>query len=98
MRNALKMALAAIITICACAARADQIEYDPAKVSDSLKAIFQFGSSSTKQALNASLSQDLHTMLAMEAVAKTYRYLDAEEIAAKQKALKAEKAKSGKKG
>ncbi len=37
-------------------------------------------------------------MLAMEAVAKTYRYLDAEEIAAKQKALKAEKAKSGKKG
>ncbi|WP_047551588.1 type 4a pilus biogenesis protein PilO [Methylotenera sp. G11] len=40
-------------------------------------------------------------MLVMEAVAKTYRYLDAEEIAAKQKALKAEKeakAKSGKKG
>lgn len=37
-------------------------------------------------------------VLAMEAVAKTYRYLDAEEIAAKQKALKAEKAKSGKKG
>jgi len=41
------------------------------------------------------------SMLVMEAVAKTYRYLDAEEIAAKQKALKAEKAakaKSGKKG
>jgi len=37
-------------------------------------------------------------VLVMEAVAKTYRYLDAEEIAAKQKALKAEKAKSGKKG
>ncbi len=37
-------------------------------------------------------------ILVMEAVAKTYRYLDAEEIAAKQKALKAEKAKSGKKG
>lgn len=39
--------------------------------------------------------------LVMEAVAKTYRYLDADEIAAKQKALKAEKAakaKSGKKG
>ena len=36
--------------------------------------------------------------LVMEAEAKTYRYLDAEEIAAKQKALKAEKAKSGKKG
>ena len=28
-------------------------EYDPAKVSDSLKAIFQFGSAQTKQALNA---------------------------------------------
>lgn len=38
------------------------------------------------------------TMLVMEAVAKTYRYLDAQEIAVKQKALKAEKAKSGKKG
>jgi len=40
-------------------------------------------------------------VLVMEAVAKTYRYLDAEEIAVKQKALKAEKeakAKSGKKG
>ncbi len=34
------------------AARADQDEYDPAKVSDSLKAIFQFGSTATKQALN----------------------------------------------
>ena len=30
-----------------------QAEYDPAKVSDSLKAIFQFGSAQTKQALNA---------------------------------------------
>jgi TRAP transporter TAXI family solute receptor len=47
------MALAAIMTICAFAARADDTEYDPAKVSDSLKAIFQFGSTSTKQALNA---------------------------------------------
>ena len=37
-------------------------------------------------------------ILTMEAVAKTYRYLDADEIAEKQKALKAEKAKSGKKG
>ncbi len=40
-------------------------------------------------------------MLVMEAVAKTYRYLDAEEIAAKQKALKAAKdakTKSKKKG
>jgi TRAP-type uncharacterized transport system substrate-binding protein len=53
MRNALGMALAAIMTIYAFTARAEQTEYDPAKVSDSLKAIFQFGSTSTKQALNA---------------------------------------------
>src|SRR3954470_6674958 len=53
MRNALGMAVAAIMTICAFTARAEQTEYDPAKVSDSLKAIFQFGSTSTKQALNA---------------------------------------------
>lgn len=36
--------------------------------------------------------------LVMEAVAKTYRYLDPDEIAAKQKAAKAAKAKPGKKG
>jgi TRAP-type uncharacterized transport system substrate-binding protein len=35
------------------AARAAETEYDPAKVSESLKAIFQFGSVATKQALNA---------------------------------------------
>src|ERR1700761_238942 len=34
-------------------AKAAETETDPSKVSDSLKAIFQFGSSSTKQALNA---------------------------------------------
>ena len=33
-------------------AAAEETEYDPAKVSDSLKAIFQFGSAATKQALN----------------------------------------------
>jgi TRAP transporter TAXI family solute receptor len=38
---------------CGLSARADEAEYDPAKVSDSLKAIFQFGSAQTKQALNA---------------------------------------------
>lgn len=38
------------------------------------------------------------TILVMEAVAKTYRYLDADEIAAKQKAEKAAKSKSGGKG
>jgi TRAP transporter TAXI family solute receptor len=53
MRFALGMALAAMMMICGLPARAEQTEYDPAKVSDSLKAIFQFGSSSTKQALNA---------------------------------------------
>jgi len=35
------------------AARAEDTEYDPAKVSDSLKAIFQVGSADTKKALNA---------------------------------------------
>jgi TRAP-type uncharacterized transport system substrate-binding protein len=34
-------------------AHAEQIDYDPAKVSDSLRAIFQFGSVSTRKALNA---------------------------------------------
>ena len=33
--------------------RAEETEYDPAKVSESLKAIFQFGSAATKQSLNA---------------------------------------------
>jgi TRAP transporter TAXI family solute receptor len=55
MRYALRIALAAIMTICGFAASAQQqqTEYDPAKVSDSLRAIFQFGSVQTKQALNA---------------------------------------------
>jgi TRAP transporter TAXI family solute receptor len=35
------------------AARAEDTEYDPAKVSESLKAIFQVGSAETKKALNA---------------------------------------------
>ncbi len=38
---------------CGIAARAEEGVADPAKVSDSLKAIFQFGSAATKQALNA---------------------------------------------
>jgi type IV pilus assembly protein PilO len=38
------------------------------------------------------------SVLAMEAVAKTYRYLDADEISAKRKAEKETKQKSGKKG
>jgi len=53
MRRVFGLALVAIMMACGLAARADETEYDPAKVSDSLKAIFQFGSAQTKQALNA---------------------------------------------
>jgi TRAP transporter TAXI family solute receptor len=53
MRRLLGMAIFAIMMVCGFTARAEQTEYDPAKVSDSLKAIFQFGSASTKANLNA---------------------------------------------
>ena len=53
MRRLLGMAIFAMMMACAFAARAEETEFDPAKVSESLKAIFQFGSTSTKQALNA---------------------------------------------
>ncbi|MEZ5819696.1 MAG: TAXI family TRAP transporter solute-binding subunit [Xanthobacteraceae bacterium] len=54
MRRLFAMALVAATTMCGPSARAtDDNGLDPAKVSDSLKAIFQFGSASTKQALNA---------------------------------------------
>jgi TRAP transporter TAXI family solute receptor len=53
MRRLFGLALVAIMMVFGLAARADDTEYDPAKVSDSLKAIFQFGSAQTKQALNA---------------------------------------------
>src|SRR5579885_2039003 len=53
MRRIFGLALAAIVMACGLAAHAEETEYDPAKVSDSLRAIFQFGSSQTKQALNA---------------------------------------------
>src|SRR4029453_11328704 len=54
MRHLFGMALLAMTMACSnTAARAAETEYDPAKVSDSLKAIFQFGSVATKQALNA---------------------------------------------
>jgi TRAP transporter TAXI family solute receptor len=46
------MALVAIMMVCGQTARAEETELDPAKVSESLKAIFQFGSAATKQALN----------------------------------------------
>src|SRR6202023_306911 len=53
MRRLLGMAIFAMMMACGFTARAEETEYDPAKVSDSLKAIFQFGSAATKQALNA---------------------------------------------
>jgi TRAP transporter TAXI family solute receptor len=53
MRRLLGLAVIAMTMVCGLMARADETEYDPAKVSDSLKAIFQFGSAATKQALNA---------------------------------------------
>jgi TRAP transporter TAXI family solute receptor len=52
MRRLFGMALVAIAMISGQTARAEDAELDPAKVSESLKAIFQFGSSATKQALN----------------------------------------------
>jgi TRAP transporter TAXI family solute receptor len=53
MRRLIGLALAATMLAFGFAARAEEGVYDPAKVSDSLRAIFQFGSASTKQALNA---------------------------------------------
>jgi len=46
------MALVATTMAYGLTAHARETEFDPAKVSDSLKAIFQFGSAATKQALN----------------------------------------------
>jgi TRAP transporter TAXI family solute receptor len=53
MRQYFRMFTAIIMMASGVAAHAEQTDYDPAKVSDSLKAIFQFGSVSTKKALNA---------------------------------------------
>ena len=54
MRRLVGLALVAIMMACGFSARAaEEGEYDPSKVSDSLRAIFQFGSAQTKQALNA---------------------------------------------
>ena len=53
VRQSLRMIAAMILMAPGFAAHAGQIESDPAKVSDGLKAIFQFGSASTKKALNA---------------------------------------------
>jgi TRAP transporter TAXI family solute receptor len=53
MRRLFGMALIAIAMVSGQTVRAEDAELDPAKVSESLKAIFQFGSAATKQALNA---------------------------------------------
>ena len=53
MRRLFGLALFATMMACGFAARAEQTEFDPAKVSESLKSIFQFGSVETKKSLNA---------------------------------------------
>ncbi len=54
MKRLFGLAIIAMTMACGLAARAAQEgEFDPAKVSESLKAIFQFGSVETKKALNA---------------------------------------------
>src|ERR1700720_1028174 len=53
MRRLVGLALVAMMMACGFAARAEEGEFDPAKVSESLKAIFQFGSADTKKALNS---------------------------------------------
>lgn len=58
MRRLFGAAVAAIVLALGFSAHAEESEFDPAKVSDSLKAIFQFGSVQTKQALNANTVTD----------------------------------------
>src|SRR5258707_3451562 len=53
MRRFIGMAIFAMAMVCGFAARAEETEYDPAKVSESLKVIPQYGSTSTKESLNA---------------------------------------------
>jgi type IV pilus assembly protein PilO len=54
--------------------------------------------STNKDANKDTKSVATSSILTMEAVAKTYRYLDADELAEKRKTEKAAKAKSAKKG
>jgi TRAP transporter TAXI family solute receptor len=49
----LRVLVAMIMMAVGVPAQAEQIDYNPAKVSDSLKAIFKYGSVSTRNALNA---------------------------------------------
>jgi TRAP transporter TAXI family solute receptor len=52
MRRFIGLAIISMMMACGLAARADETVVDPAKVSESLKAIFQFGSAETKKSLN----------------------------------------------
>jgi TRAP transporter TAXI family solute receptor len=53
MKRLFGLAIVAMMMACGFAALAEEAEFDPAKVSESLKAVFQFGSVDTKKALNA---------------------------------------------
>ena len=53
MRHYLKMLFAMVMLPFGVSAQAQQVDYNPAKVSDSLRAVFQYGSITTKKALNA---------------------------------------------
>ncbi len=53
MRRLLGLVIGFVMMGCGLAARAENAGYDPAKVSESLKAIFQVGSAETKKALNS---------------------------------------------
>jgi TRAP transporter TAXI family solute receptor len=53
MQRLLGLAMVAMMMLCGLAAQAEDTEFDPEKVSESLKAVFQIGSAETKKALNA---------------------------------------------
>ncbi len=53
MRQCFRMFIAIMVMASGFAAHAEEIDYDPSKVSDSLRAVFHFGSVSTTKALNA---------------------------------------------
>lgn len=60
MRRSLGMAISAMMLACAFTARAEDAEYDPAKVSESLRAIFQYGTSAK---LSQNVSQNANTVM-----------------------------------
>jgi TRAP transporter TAXI family solute receptor len=60
MRRSLGMAICAMMLAFAFTARAEDAEYDPAKVSESLRAIFQYGTSAK---LSQNVSQNANTVM-----------------------------------